>query len=105
VAADPLPPGVDALFFRVAQEALRNVTKHAQAKGVSVTVERDADLATLVVADDGRGFDPAAAEAVQRQGHVGLRVLGDLVHDAGGELTIDSTPGEGTRVRAQVVLA
>jgi two-component system NarL family sensor kinase len=105
VTEQPLPPGVEALFFRVAQEALRNVTKHAQAKHVAVTVERAEDLATLVVTDDGRGFDPAAAEAVQREGHVGLRVLSDLVHDAGGELTVDSQPGEGTRVQVQVVLA
>jgi two-component system NarL family sensor kinase len=68
-------------------------------------VARDGDLATLVVADDGRGFDPVAAEAVQREGHVGLRVLSDLVYDAGGELTVDSRSGEGTRVRVEVVLA
>jgi signal transduction histidine kinase len=105
VSAESLPPGVDALFFRVAQEALRNVTKHAEAKSVSLTVTRDGDLATLVVADDGRGFDPVAAEAAQREGHVGLRVLSDLVHDAGGELTVDSRAGEGTRVRVEVVLA
>jgi signal transduction histidine kinase len=105
VSAESLPPGVDALFFRVAQEALRNITKHAQAEKVSVTVKRDGDMATLVVADDGRGFDPVVAESVQSEGHVGLRVLSDLVHDAGGELTLDSRPGEGARVRVQVVLA
>ena len=105
VIDDPLPPGVEALFFRVTQEALRNVAKHAQAKDVDVTVTSDADVATLVVRDDGRGFDPAAARTVQTEGHVGLRVLGDLVQDAGGRLTVDSRPGEGTRIQAQVVLA
>jgi two-component system NarL family sensor kinase len=105
VTADPLPPGVDALFFRVAQEALRNVSKHAAATRVLVTVARDNGTATLVVTDDGRGFDPEGAQAVQREGHVGLRVLGDLVRDAGGELRIESRPGDGTRIEARVVLA
>jgi two-component system, NarL family, sensor kinase len=105
VTDQPLPPGVDALFFRVAQEALRNVSKHAEAQRVSITVDRTGDTATLLIEDDGKGFDPEAARAVQREGHVGVRVLADLVHDAGGELTIDSQPGQGTRVRAEVVLA
>ena len=105
VTPDPLPPGVDALFFRVAQELLRNVSKHAAAGRVTLTVERAGATATLVVEDDGKGFDPTAVRDVQREGHVGIRVLEDLVRDAGGELTIDSQPGQGTRVRAEVVLA
>src|SRR3954470_20932161 len=105
VRAEQLPPGVEALFFRVAQESLRNVTKHAEAGRVTLTVERSGDTATLLVEDDGKGFDPSAVADVQREGHVGVRVLADLVHDAGGELTIDSQPGQGTRVRAEVVLA
>jgi signal transduction histidine kinase len=105
VPPEPLPPGVEALFFRVAQESLRNVTKHAEAGQVTLTVERSGDTATLVVEDDGKGFDPAAVADVQREGHVGVRVLEDLVRDAGGEMTIDSQPGHGTRVRAEVVLA
>src|SRR4051794_16620532 len=105
ITAEPLPPGVEALFFRVAQEALRNMSKHAEASSVTLTVERAGETARLVVEDDGRGFDPAAVQEVQREGHVGLRVLADLVHDAGGELTIDSEPARGTRVEAEVVLA
>jgi len=105
VTTESMPPGVDALFFRVAQEALRNVAKHAEAGQVTITVERSGDTATLVVEDDGKGFDRAAVADVQREGHVGVRVLEDLVRDAGGQLTIDSQPGQGTRVRAEVVLA
>jgi two-component system, NarL family, sensor kinase len=89
----------------VAQESLRNISKHAEAGRITLTVERSGDTATLVVEDDGKGFDPATVADVQREGHVGVRVLEDLVHDAGGELTIDSQPGQGTRVRARVVLA
>jgi signal transduction histidine kinase len=84
----------EALFFRVAQEAVRNVVKHARARHVSVRVHR----ASLVVEDDGRGFDPTRA---QRDGHFGLRLLQDLVNEAGGTLEIDSKPGRGTRVTVE----
>jgi signal transduction histidine kinase len=104
VTGEPLPLGVDALFFRTAQEALRNVAKHADANGVSVDVTLEGDIAMLAVADDGRGFDSAAASARQREGHVGLRVLDDLVADAGGELTVESRPGAGTRIVARVTV-
>ena len=105
VAPEPLPPGVEALFFRVSQEALRNVAKHAEASCAALRVDRAGDEATLFIEDDGRGFDPATAQDAQAGGHVGLRVLHDLVRDAGGALTVDSRPGEGTRVEARVVLA
>jgi len=85
----------EALFFRVAQETVRNVNKHAQARHVSVHVQR----ASLAVEDDGCGFDPTAA---QSDGHFGLRMLTDLVREAGGTLEIDSEPGRGTRVTVEV---
>jgi two-component system, NarL family, sensor kinase len=85
----------EALFFRVAQEALRNVSKHAQARHVSVCVQH----ARLVVEDDGRGFDSTSA---QSDGHFGLRIVEDLVREAGGTLEIDSEPGRGTRVTVEV---
>jgi two-component system NarL family sensor kinase len=85
----------EALFFRVAQEALRNVSKHAHARHVSVCVQH----ARLVVEDDGRGFDSTSA---QSDGHFGLRIVEDLVREAGGTLEIDSEPGRGTRVTVEV---
>ncbi|MEA2478236.1 MAG: two-component system, NarL family, sensor kinase [Thermoleophilaceae bacterium] len=99
-----LPPGVDALFFRVAQEALRNIASHAAPRRVEVDVVREGDRARLVIADDGAGFDPQAVREAPAEGHVGLRLLGDLVRDAGGDLTIKSAPGSGTRVEAEVEL-
>jgi signal transduction histidine kinase len=89
----------EALFFRVAQEALRNVIKHAGARRVDVKVGRTDGRAQLVIEDDGRGFDP---ERLAGDGHFGLRILADLVRDSGGELEIESAPGSGSRVSVVV---
>jgi two-component system NarL family sensor kinase len=89
----------EALFFRVAQESIRNSVKHAGAKHVSVSVRAWDGRARLEVADDGRGFDPATAGG---DGHFGLRAVEELVHEAGGELELDSAPGEGARVSVEV---
>jgi two-component system NarL family sensor kinase len=94
-----LEPELEALFFRIGQEAVRNVVEHAGAESVSVQVAETEAGARLTVEDDGRGFDPGAVEA---EGHFGLRVLEDLAHEAGGELEIDSAPGAGTRVTVEV---
>lgn len=94
-----LPPQVEALFFRAAQEALRNVVKHSGADSVDVAVERQNGRVVLCVKDDGNGFDP---EQGPDGAHFGLRILRDLVRETGGELEIDSTPGRGTTVRVEV---
>jgi len=94
-----LPAEVQALFFRAAQEALRNVVKHSGASHVEVDVERQNGRATLRVADDGSGFDP---EHGPDGAHFGLRVLRDLVREVGGDLEIDSKPGRGTTVCVEV---
>jgi two-component system NarL family sensor kinase len=88
-----------ALVWRVAQEAVRNVARHARAERMSVTVRREADHLILEVVDDGTGFDPAAAQSA---GHLGLRGLNSLVRDAGGTLVVTSTPGSGATVRLEV---
>ena len=96
-----LPQDVEALLFRVAQEALRNVRRHAEAKRVTVALTTTPGRAAIEVADDGRGFDPGAVPS----GHFGVAMMGDLVHDAGGIFDVISAPGEGTRVRVEVPLA
>jgi signal transduction histidine kinase len=88
-----LPPATEILLYRCAQEALRNVAAHSQARNVEVRVELDAELARLIVTDDGRGFAGGVEE-----GHMGLTLLADLAREAGGRLEIESMPGEGTRV-------
>jgi two-component system, NarL family, sensor kinase len=95
-----LPERVESLFFRGAQEALRNVVAHAGASRVRIAVGRANGLARLEVSDDGRGFEPGGEAAAE--GHFGLRTLGDLAADAGGRLAIDSRPGDGTKVVIEV---
>lgn len=89
---------VEAMLFRAAQEALRNVVEHSGATHVAVTVTTDSQVAHLTVTDDGRGFDETEHERRRGEGHIGLDILRDLVAHAGGKLTIDSTPGHGTNL-------
>jgi two-component system NarL family sensor kinase len=89
----------EALLFRVAQEALRNVIKHAGATRVGVRVGRKNGRVQLFVEDDGRGFDP---QHLDGNAHFGLRMLADMVRDSGGELKIDSIQGTGSRVSVEV---
>lgn len=96
---------VEALLYRGAQEAVRNVLSHADARNVRITVRVDARRAVLTVEDDGGGFDAGAAGAVTESGHVGLRALADLVAEAGGTVEVVSAPGAGTEIRVEVPLA
>ena len=100
-----LAPDAEALMFRTAQEALRNVMAHSDAEQVDVSVIVENSHAGLTIADDGRGFSPADAQAAREDGHLGLRVLGDMARDAGGRLDIESEPGRGTRIRLEVPVA
>jgi signal transduction histidine kinase len=84
------------VVFRIAEEALRNVERHAGAARATLTLRRPAaDHLELCVADDGIGFDPALA----RPGHFGLVGLREQAHLINAELEIDSAPGRGTRLR------
>jgi signal transduction histidine kinase len=87
-----------ALFFRVAQEILRNVAAHAQAKNVKVDLATEDGSAILSVQDDGKGFSTADMERRRAEGHLGTAAIVELAEEAGGTLTIDSEPGRGTLV-------
>jgi two-component system, NarL family, sensor kinase len=100
-----LEPDAEALMFRTAQEALRNVMAHSEAENVDVSVVLENSHAGLAIADDGRDFTPVEAQAARDDGHLGLRVLADMAKDAGGRLDIDSEPGRGTRVWLEVPVA
>ena len=91
-----LPPEAETAFYRVAQEALNNILKHAHATRVDVILEQRADDVMLVIEDDGIGFDPAEANlAPQGLGLTGMRERAALV---GATLEIESTPGQGTAI-------
>ncbi len=103
-AAD-LPLEQQQLLYRVAREALRNAEKHAGGTSVEVRLEQSGERGErtrMTVTDDGRGFDPAATGAGEQEGHLGLPLLAELVADAGGELRIESSPGAGTTVTAEL---
>jgi signal transduction histidine kinase len=85
----------ETLLYRAAQEAVRNIAKHADASAVQISVGRHPDELVLSVQDNGRGFDPDA-QAPRRRGSVGLELLTGLVASHGGPLRVEGTSGEGT---------
>ncbi len=94
-----LPPGQEEALLRIAQEALHNALRHADASVVAVSLRGDGAGAVLTVADDGRGFDVAAAGRGGRR--LGLASMRERAQSVGARLTITSTPGEGVRVRVE----
>jgi len=94
----PVSPDCEEHLYRIGQEALANVTKHAQAEHAQVTVTSDADLVVLEVRDDGRGFDPTAVFV----GHLGLESMRSRASEIGAAIRIDSRPGEGTLVAVEL---
>jgi len=100
-----LPGHAEELLLRVATESVRNVVSHAGAAHVWVSVSAPGGAAVLTVVDDGCGFDPSAPAPGGRGNHFGLRIVRELLREAGGALTVESAPGRGTSVRATVPLA
>jgi signal transduction histidine kinase len=101
-AAEPIPDHAARLVYRVAQEGIRNALNHAGASTVRVRLSAGDGRATVEVSDDGRGFDDAEVTDRAAAGHVGLRALSGLVGDNGGSLQVESVPGSGTTLRAEV---
>jgi signal transduction histidine kinase len=95
----PLPTATEVVLLRVCQEALANVRKHAAATRVDVRLRYRAGAVELTVTDDGRGFTAAPAEASTG---FGLRSMGERLRQVGGTLTVASSPGAGTTIRAEI---
>lgn len=102
--AAELPRPAAALLYRVALEAVRNVAAHSDARRVEIVLHRYRGNATLIVSDDGVGFDAGRLEQRHAEGHLGLRALADLLGETGGALSTISAPGRGTRLVATVPL-
>jgi signal transduction histidine kinase len=90
------------MLFRLVQESLTNIVKHAQATLVRLSVRTDDGWLTLEIEDDGRGIDP---ERLHATGSHGLATIRHRVRSFGGDLEISATPGSGTRLQARLPLA
>lgn len=99
--SERLAPDVQIALFRVAQEALVNVRRHAQTSRAELSLESTRRQITLEVRDAGLGFDPLTVDGSQAIGnHLGLLGMRERMTQIGGTLTLISSPGEGTCVRA-----
>lgn len=96
-----LPPRAELQFLRILQESLANVRKHAHAQSVAVCLGRDGDAWTLTIHDDGAGFTPGALGRSELP-RFGLATMRERAESIGGTLTLESNPGEGTRVRVSL---
>ncbi|MCP4590991.1 MAG: sensor histidine kinase, partial [bacterium] len=94
-----LPDEVEEGLYRIAQEALNNVLKHAQARGVRVSLRQERQTVIMEVGDDGVGFDPSA---IRERGGLGMRGMEERAVQLGARLTVQSAPGTGTRVQVEV---
>jgi signal transduction histidine kinase len=99
--AAPLSHEVQGSVFRIAQEAVTNAVKHAEARQIDVRLRYDEHAVGVSVSDDGRGFDPDRVDPA-RAGHFGLVGMRERASRVGASLTIESQPGQGTRVDLSV---
>jgi PAS domain S-box-containing protein len=94
-----LSPELDAALYRIAQEALNNVLKHADAQKVTIFLTQVDGLVTLEVIDDGKGFEVDSGQSMSSFGLQGMR---ERVSQMGGTIAVHSKPGEGARVKVEV---
>jgi signal transduction histidine kinase len=98
-----LPPELETVLYRIMQESLTNVAKHAQARRVSVTVDPlDASTVRLRVRDDGIGFDASNVAQLLREGHYGLAGMRERASLVGGSVEVGSLPGHGTTIEVRL---
>jgi signal transduction histidine kinase len=96
-----IDPGTALQILRIAQEALTNVRKHAQARNVNVTLQADQDRLQLLISDDGRGF-PAEIETDRTYRSYGLTTMRERSEGLGGTLSVATSPELGTRITAEL---
>jgi signal transduction histidine kinase len=91
---------LETIVYRVAQEALLNVARHANAQRLWLELDGAGDRLNLCIRDDGVGFDPAVSSAQVGAGHLGLVAMRERVEMAGGHFQLESSPGAGVTLRA-----
>lgn len=97
-----LAPGVEKILFRLVQESLNNVAKHAQASRVVIDVKSTKEAVSVTVRDNGQGFDPQEIKKPTTEPHWGLLSMQQRAASIGGALTVESKPGMGTQVCVKV---
>jgi signal transduction histidine kinase/ligand-binding sensor domain-containing protein len=101
-----VPPELNVTVFRLVQEAVNNALRHANATAIRVSLSETENELSLVVEDDGVGFDPGAvAERTRRGEHLGLLGMTERARSAGGRIELDSRPGGGSRIEVRLPLA
>lgn len=101
--AERLPAEVETALYRIVQESLTNVVKHARARGVSILLARRRSSVAAVIEDDGQGFDPAAPPS--GEGGAGLVGMRERLALLDGTLAVESSPGAGTTLVVEVPLS
>ena len=101
--SDRLPPEIETVLFRISQEALTNVLRHAKAGNVRLRLSRNENTVEAEIQDDGIGFDPSDFAAFGDEHGLGLLGMRERVEQFGGTIEIQSRPGAGSRIR--VILA
>jgi PAS domain S-box-containing protein len=96
-----IPPETQTVLFRIVQESLNNVAKHARARQVRVQLSAPRKTLRLSIVDDGKGFDPVRVAAKPGM-RLGLRIAQEMVAALGGEFVVDASPGRGTTVLVTV---
>jgi signal transduction histidine kinase len=97
------PAAFETAVFRICQEAMSNIARHAEAESVLIQVAESGGMLRIEIEDDGKGFDPGSPGSPDRR-HFGLMGIRERVEILGGTVTIDSAPGQGTRLRFEVPL-
>jgi signal transduction histidine kinase len=95
---------VETSLYRIIQESLTNVAKHAQARNVSVLLERKPSVVKAIIEDDGKGFDAEDIMASSARSRLGLFGMEERASLLGGTLSIESEPGAGTTVFVEIPL-
>jgi signal transduction histidine kinase len=97
-----LPAGIEVTLYRIAQECLTNIIRHAQASAVTIDLGQSGSMVRMRIEDDGIGFDPRRITAVSGQRHLGIISMYERAAIVGGKLDVYSAPGQGTAIHVSV---
>ena len=99
-----LPRDVETVLYRVVQESLTNIARHAQAQHVTIAIRQEGQTLFVEVTDDGQGFDVEDILSAEQRG-LGLLGMQERIELLGGQFNLESTPGSGTRIEIRLALS